>query len=406
MNAMSAVEHAVGTQDRQAGVRILRLIPQYLALGYLVYSILLFPTILASREYMATWWTVICAVLTLGAGILMGPLSWRGDTRRLRIIAAIPMAGYLFALATFGFAWNGVPLDIPRGLWLVHFPGLAVLAAGLALRPAAAYAVLIVVGVGVGTISHLTRLEELRSPVIASIAWGIGFSLIFLSAEVMAIRAAHTLDATRAQAYETAAATAASQARSAERDRFNALTHDTVMATLLLAARRDQSPDLARSADAALAAIDEAGGHAPSRQITVPVAVTHIRAAVAIVDPTVAVTARVDDENVTCPEYAITAMAAATAEALRNVQRHAGADAAVTVTVIADDDGCRVQVRDDGVGFDPSQVPPSRFGIAASIIGRMQRVDGGAAHVASARGRGTTVDIHWTRTAVPVDVRR
>ncbi|MGV9669305.1 sensor histidine kinase [Gordonia sp. NPDC003504] len=403
---MSAVEHAVGTQDRQAGVRILRLIPQYLALGYLVYSILLFPTILASRTYMATWWTVICAVLTLGAGILMGPLSWRGDARRLRMIAAIPMAGYLFALATFGFAWNGVPFDIPRGLWLVHFPGLAVLAAGLALRPAAAYAVLIVVGVGVGTISHLTRLEDLRSSVISSIAWGIGFSLIFLSAEVMAIRAAHTLDATRAQAYETAAVTAASQARSAERDRFNALTHDTVMATLLLAARRDQSPDLARSADAALAAIDEAGGYVPSRQITVPVALNHIRAAVAIVDPTVPVTVRVDDENATCPEFAITSMAGATAEALRNVQRHAGADVDVTVTVITDGDGCRVQVHDNGIGFDPSEVPPSRFGIAASIIGRMQRVDGGAAHVASERGRGTTVDIVWTRTAVPADVRR
>jgi signal transduction histidine kinase len=47
-------------------------------------------------------------------------------------------------------------------------------------------------------------------------------------------------------------------------------------------------------------------------------------------------------------------------------------------------------VRDQGSGFDPSEVPADRRGIADSIEGRMQRY-GGQVSVTSAPGNGTEV---------------
>ncbi|WP_348536948.1 ATP-binding protein, partial [Nocardia carnea] len=90
--------------------------------------------------------------------------------------------------------------------------------------------------------------------------------------------------------------------------------------------------------------------------------------------------------------------AAALAEAVRNSLRHAGVPARrvrreVTVTVGAG--GLLVVLRDDGKGFDRAAVPPDRLGIAASILGRMRQLPGGAGFVESAPGHGTTVTLMW-----------
>jgi signal transduction histidine kinase len=51
-----------------------------------------------------------------------------------------------------------------------------------------------------------------------------------------------------------------------------------------------------------------------------------------------------------------------------------------------------VFVRDRGVGFDPAAVGPDRRGLRESIAGRMER-HGGIAHVRSAPGAGTEVEL-------------
>jgi signal transduction histidine kinase len=82
-------------------------------------------------------------------------------------------------------------------------------------------------------------------------------------------------------------------------------------------------------------------------------------------------------------------------EALSNVRKHARADHA-WVTMDGTDDGkVRLQVRDNGVGFDPAQagrlVTEGHFGLA----GMRERVTfvGGRFDVRSAPGRGTTVEV-------------
>ncbi|MCD2146743.1 sensor histidine kinase [Gordonia paraffinivorans] len=84
-------------------------------------------------------------------------------------------------------------------------------------------------------------------------------------------------------------------------------------------------------------------------------------------------------------------------EALRNVMRHAGRGADCGVIVQLAPDALNMAVVDNGEGFDPEAIGPGRLGIAVSIRGRMARVDGGHAQISSHPGRGTTVQIGWTR---------
>jgi signal transduction histidine kinase len=81
-------------------------------------------------------------------------------------------------------------------------------------------------------------------------------------------------------------------------------------------------------------------------------------------------------------------LAAAVREALCNVVRHAGADLATVAYGVADG-WAWVEVRDDGIGFDPAT---TRFGqgLRHSIVGRVVRA-GGCARVEPSELGGTVV---------------
>jgi signal transduction histidine kinase/phage shock protein PspC (stress-responsive transcriptional regulator) len=97
-----------------------------------------------------------------------------------------------------------------------------------------------------------------------------------------------------------------------------------------------------------------------------------------------------------CPaEGPVGALVAATREAVVNAVKHSGADqvqvyAEVELHLVV------VYVRDRGHGFDPAAVPEDRYGIAQSVVGRMER-NGGRAEVRSAPGDGTEVRLEVPR---------
>ena len=72
-------------------------------------------------------------------------------------------------------------------------------------------------------------------------------------------------------------------------------------------------------------------------------------------------------------------------EALTNAARHSGASQ-ISVYVEVEEDAITAYVRDQGTGFDPSEVPDDRRGIADSIRGRMER-NGGHRHDRDGAGR-------------------
>ncbi len=384
--------------DESAGQRILRQFAVFIACGYFVYLVLTAPAIAASLAVMHMWWTVPALAVVFGPGLALGPLAWRGSPRALRVCAGVAAGGYLMAVATWGFGWNGAHLSGTTGIWFFSFCGLAAIAAALAMRPTYAFVVLVVVVVSTITINYVVRDVARSGLFVPDMAWAFAFSLVYFAAAVMGMRTAAVLDDTRAQAYRTAAAAAASQARANERQRFNQLTHDGVMATLLVAARRGNSTQLAAQAQATLHALDRIRGDNDTDGTMTPDAVlTHLSEVTATVDPTRRFEVRrtIDSSDAGYPAMVVRTVAAAAGEAVRNSGRHARASKTI-VSVEITDDRLRIEVADDGQGFEPSTVPADRLGIAISIRERMSQI-GGSATIESAPMRGTRVCLEWER---------
>ncbi len=84
------------------------------------------------------------------------------------------------------------------------------------------------------------------------------------------------------------------------------------------------------------------------------------------------------------------ALVEATREALRNIVKHAGVNAAV-VRADTDAEALVITVRDHGRGFDPETRAPG-FGLRQSVAGRLAEVEG-SVEVWSQPGRGTRVTL-------------
>lgn len=99
------------------------------------------------------------------------------------------------------------------------------------------------------------------------------------------------------------------------------------------------------------------------------------------------------------PERVLGALLTAIREALTNVARHAYAHRAWVLVRVRRQDrlSVRVEVRDDGIGFDP-RTAQRRFGLDRAIVGPLEEV-GGRADVQSRPGGGTKILLDWSSRA-------
>lgn len=386
---------ACGPDVSSAEPRARLLLARLVGIGYVCFFLLLLPEIRAQSELVAGWWTPAAVVLLFGPGFVLGVLAFVGDGRWIGVCAGLCAAGYLVGAATWPIAWTGTSLDDGTRLWFSAFPGLASLAAAAVWRVWQVFAHLAVAVAGSLAIDYMAVAQPDGS-LLPGIFFGFGYSSLFVATAVMAIRTGRLLDRTRDETHRAAVMAATVRARLTEQKRFDALTHDAVMATLLAASRRLPDVGLAGQARKALGQIDALRTGASGSQ-DVSAALGRLREVVANIDAAVPMTVHVHADMVEgrLSSDGVDTIGAALAEALRNSLRHAGADVDRVVDIAFDPGLLRVKVIDTGCGFDPDRVAPHRLGLSGSIRGRMRQLPGGSSTIESRPGAGTRVELVW-----------
>jgi signal transduction histidine kinase len=183
-----------------------------------------------------------------------------------------------------------------------------------------------------------------------------------------------------------------------ERQRIDALVHDRVLNTLLIAAKAESAADQAAAARAANEAIVNLESAAKELDATSSVTVLGLyrslrKAALRTAEEISVEIVSAGLEQL--PAEVAQAITEATLQAIDNALSHAQASSIRVILGQTGSSGAMVQVVDNGRGFIPERLPKDRLGIRSSIQARMQLVGGGA-KVISKPGAGTTIELRWS----------
>lgn len=362
------------------------------------------PTLWPTRAGSPVSSLLLGAVIVTWLGVVAATWGPWASARRRGIAEGVNLI-VLYAAAVDLFL--DLPVDAGDG-WRqgASLVNLAVGLTGLLLRgrnalPIALTAVLVegalLITLDLGRLPTLTASSEVLYPLYA-----LAIAAATIGGRRALLRAARRTRVAQADLAEaTASAEAMREVELRLREQARRL-HETVLNTLTAIARGGLADDPAvtarireRSAQSAsvLASFADIGPdpRPPVRErwaLGVEPAVAALREAGVVVDL---------DAPVGCrpPDDVGRAFMTAMVEALLNVQRHARAR---RVVIRIDGDGeraLRVEITDDGVGFDP-QRRSDGFGLSESIRAPLADV-GGSARITSAPDLGTTVQLEWSR---------
>ena len=352
------------------------------------------PTLLGERGATDPLWSTVAVVAIVGT--LLFTVAAAVMRRLVRVANVTFAAVFLVVVVSWPFTVIHPTTDSPWIYYLITI-ATAMAAIGLTVRWAAAY--LIVVPL-VYAIIRLTPAGGGITPLKASLdsiyAVILGGAILIIITMLRA--AAGSVDRAQATALEGYAHAVRAHATEAERVRVDAIVHDSVLTTLLYAARAD-TPEAKRLAatmagnaighlrDAALVSPDDGS------TVRVSALAQSLRDAIEQLEGGFEITAsRLGTRSI--PTTVAEGLQSAALQAAVNSINHAGDAATRTVRITSSDGGVQITVADDGHGFDPSQVPSERLGVRVSIIELIANL-GGEAHVESSPGEGTTVVIRW-----------
>ncbi|MFB2556381.1 ATP-binding protein [Herbiconiux liangxiaofengii] len=331
----------------------------------------------------------VAVTVTLVAVVLIRRLS----DRALRGFAIAAVAAYGLTIVTFPAA---VPAEgIDRIPWTLSASGAAAAAALVAGgRPLAWITVAVGAAAGLGFRLIYGGLDldgvvnDLQALLTGAVICVIGGHILTVG---------RALDVAAADSAEAAAREAAERGRLAARTKAAALVHDEVLATLTLAASELPIPPdrLAAQAETATAMVTRLSSDGADGPPVLRVALAELAR-----QHDAAFEVQGDSTGDVVPAATHDAMLGAAKQALRNSLQHAP-DAVRRVLLEQSAGHSRVEIADDGPGFDPEAIGDDRLGVRQSILARLARVPGGAAEVRSRPGAGTRVILEYREP--PVD---
>ncbi|MEL0260934.1 MAG: ATP-binding protein [Aquiluna sp.] len=219
-----------------------------------------------------------------------------------------------------------------------------------------------------------------------------------ISGLVQLVRAGATdVDVANTAAIQSAIDKASLDAIERERSRLDALVHDQVLHTLLLAARAHSGVEkqaAVRSATVAIESLQRAEDEVATIGSVTPLGLFKaIEKAALDLDPRVAVTSRGGGSENLDPEVA-QALTEATLQALDNAIQHSQAKTIELLLDSPEEYSLVFEIVDDGIGFRLDRATRDRIGIRTSIQARVESV-GGQAEIESAPGMGVKVSLRW-----------
>lgn len=355
------------------------------------------PSVFAQLSVTQPLWNAIVIPLVYASLLLLAVATL--VQRFARVAAIVVAVVYLVAVQFWPLVVVG-PAP-PRDFWLYFLMTVAVAAAAIGFNAVVATTYLIAVPLIYGFI-RLTPVGGSASwtTAVLDVADVVIFGGIVVVIVTMLRYAAASVDAAQATALERYAVAVRQHATEVERVQVDSIVHDSVLTTLLSAARA-YSPE-AKALAASMAG--NAIGHLREAAVLVPgdgLTVFHTELARRVTNAAETIGASFEIRSRalaarSLPVLAAEAIYSSVVQAMVNSLQHAGGDGVRRWLSVrpSDDGGFTVEIGDAGRGFDPSVVPVQRLGLRVSILERMSGV-GGRASIESALGEGTVITIEW-----------
>jgi signal transduction histidine kinase len=345
----------------------------------------------AQIPYLAPWWTV-----SIGGGIVItsiGMMIFSFLGRRLRGWALAYVALVSIGLITWPIAWqSAAPATSSPWLWVC----LGVAAVCLAVTSGTAWG--FGYAIAAGLLFAVVRMTPsgqgatLLGAVQDMIVLVMNSSVVIVALGVVG-NAFKSLDEIEYASHRESTAAAIDEALLEERHRLDGIVHDEVMTTLVAAAQNPNDAHVAAQAQRAVDRLAEAEAPAEARlPVTGDQLNWLVTDVVGALVPQAKITSSLDELAV--PQHVASTLGMVVREVALNVAKHSQAKN-VEVTLASPTPGeVLISIADDGVGFDPEQVPKRRLGLQVSVVYRMWAI-GGHAEILSKPGEGTTVNLSW-----------
>jgi signal transduction histidine kinase len=216
---------------------------------------------------------------------------------------------------------------------------------------------------------------------------------------LMSRQAAKRADQANSLALASAIEQAQIDAVERERQRIDALVHDRVLNTLVLAANaqtKEEFVAVTHMASEAIESLEQAAQEPPERsQVTLLGLYRALRKAAVRLIPNIEVITETGG-LIELPSDVAQAITEATIQALDNAARHSKANRVTLRLSSTPDHDLEIEIADDGIGFRVDRIARDRIGIRTSITARLQLVRAQAS-IISQPGAGTRILIRWSR---------